>query len=101
MTVIPEIQLECSSDQACSRMLIVLDSLANPVQASVFLISLCFKRKPKMKINVYCRLILNRTKIIEAEVNELVEIADTYNDYARSLPSSPFLIAQLAKSANS
>ena len=35
--------------------------------------------------------IRDKTKTVVADVDELVDIADPYNGYGRSLPSSPFL----------
>ena len=37
-------------------------------------------------------------KTVVADVDELVDIADPYNGYGRSLPSSPFLPVLLAES---
>ena len=72
--------------------------LWNPVQAAVFQIGLRAKRETEDENKGVLQAILNRTKIIEAEVDELVDIANPYNSYARSLPSSPFLAALLAES---
>jgi anthranilate phosphoribosyltransferase len=79
-------------------MLLVLDELADPIQAAVFLIGLRVKRETDDENKGVLQAILDRTKIIEADVDELVDIADPYNGYARSLPSSPFLAALLAES---
>ena len=40
----------------------------------------------------------DKTKTVVADVDELVDIADPYNGYGRSLPSSPFLPVLLAES---
>ena len=71
-------------------MLLVLIGLADPVQAAVFLIGLRLKRETEDENKGVLQAILDRTKIIEAEVDELVDIIDPYNGYARSLTSSPF-----------
>ena len=79
-------------------MLLLLDGLADPIQSAVFLIGLRGKRETEDENKGVLQAILDRTKIIEAEVDELVDIADPYNGYSRSLPSSPFLAALLAES---
>ena len=94
----PELSKSISYDEARAGMLLILDGLADPVQAAVFLIGLRVKRETDDENKGVLQAILDRTKIIEAEVDELVDIADPYNGYARSLPSSPFLAALLAES---
>jgi len=94
----PELSKSISYDEARAGMRLVLDGLADPVQAAVFLIGLRVKRETDDENKGVLQAILDRTKIFEAEVDELVDIADPYNGYARSLPSSPFLAALLAES---
>ena len=94
----PELSKSISYDEARAGMRLILDGLADPVQAAVFLIGLRVKRETEDENKGVLQAILDRTKIIEAEVDELVDIADPYNGYARSLPSSPFLAALLAES---
>ena len=94
----PELSKSISYDEARAGMRLILDGLADPVQAAVFLIGLRVKRETDDENKGVLQAILDRTKIIEAEVDELVDIADPYNGYARSLPSSPFLAALLAES---
>ena len=94
----PELSKSISYDEARAGMRLVLDGLADPVQAAVFLIGLRVKRETDDENKGVLQAILDRTKIIEADVDELVDIADPYNGYARSLPSSPFLAALLAES---
>ena len=93
----PELSKSISYDEARAGMRLVLDGLADPVQAAVFLIGLRVKRETDDENKGVLQAILDRTKIIEADVDELVDIADPYNGYARSLPSSPFLAALLAE----
>ena len=60
-------------------MLLVLDGLADQVQAAVSLIGLRVKRETEDENKGELQVILDRTKIIEAEVDELVDIADPYS----------------------
>jgi len=94
----PELSKSVSSEEARAGMLLLLDGLADPLQSAVFLIGLRGKRETEDENKGVLQAILDRTKIIEAEVDELVDIADPYNGYSRSLPSSPFLAALLAES---
>ena len=93
----PEMSKNISYDEARVGMRLVLDEIADPIQAAVFLIGLRVKRETEDENKGILQGILDRTKIIEADVDELVDIADPYNGYARSLPSSPFLAALLAE----
>ena len=71
-----ELSKSFSSEEARAAMLLVLDGLADPVQAVVFLIGLRVKRETEDENKVLLQATLNRTRIIEAEVDELVDIAD-------------------------
>ena len=86
----PELSKSVSSEEARAGMLLLLDGLADPLQSAVFLIGLRGKRETEDENKGVLQAILDRTKIIEVEVEELVDIADPYNGYSRSLPSSPF-----------
>ena len=78
-------------------MRLVLDGLADPVQAVVFLIGLRMKRETDDENKGILQGIRDK-KTVVADVDELVDIADPYNGYGRSLPSSPFLPVLLAES---
>jgi len=79
-------------------MRLVLEGLADPVQAAVFLIGLRMKRETDDENKGILQGIRDKTKTVVADVDELVDIADPYNGYGRSLPSSPFLPVLLAES---
>jgi len=93
----PELSKSISYDEARAGMRIVLDGLADPIQAAVFLIGLRVKRETDEENKGILQGIIDKTIILETEVDELVDIADPYNGYARSLPSSPFLPVLLAE----
>jgi anthranilate phosphoribosyltransferase len=98
VATVPELSKSISYEEARAGMLLVLDDLADPVQAAVVLIGLRAKLENEDENKGVLQAILDRTKIIEAGVDELVDIADPYNGYARSLQSSPFLAALLPES---
>ena len=93
----PELSKSISYDEARAGMRIVLDGLADPIQAAVFLIGLRVKRETDEENRGILQGILDKTNVLETDVDELVDIADPYNGYGRSLPSSPFLPTLLAE----
>ena len=94
----PELSKSITYDEARAGMRLVLDGLADPVQAAVFLIGLRVKRETDDENKGILQGILDKTNTVVTDVDELVDVADPYNGYGRSLPSSPFLPALLAES---
>ena len=93
----PEMSKSISYDEARAGMRIVLDGHADPIQAAVFLIGLRVKRETDEENKGILQGIIDKTQILQTDVDELVDIADPYNGYGRSLPSSPFLPVLLAE----
>lgn len=87
----PEYSKDIDFDEAKRALEIILDGEADPVQAGVFLIALRMKRETQEENRGALRAILERVRRVTAEVDELVEIADPYDGYARGLPAAPFL----------
>jgi len=94
----PELSKSITYDEARAGMRLVLEGLADPVQAAVFLIGLRIKRETDDENKGILQGILDKTNTVVTDVDELVDVADPYNGYGRSLPSSPFLPALLAES---
>ena len=94
----PELSKSITYDEARAGMRLVLDGLADPVQAAVFLIGLRVKRETDDENKGILQGILDKTNTVVTDVDELVDVADPYNGYGRGLPSSPFLPALLAES---
>lgn len=94
----PELSKSISYDEARAGIRLVLEGKADPVQAAVFLIGLRVKRETDDENKGILQGIQDKTEIVVADVEELVDIADPYNGYGRSLPSSPFLAVLLAES---
>lgn len=92
----PEYSKDLSFDEAYAAMRSILEGKADPVQSGVFLIALRMKRETDEENVGVLRAIMDMTHIATAAVDELVDIADPYDGYARSLPVSPFLPAVLA-----
>ena len=93
----PQMSKSISYDEARAGMRFVLEELADPIQSAVFLIGLRVKRETDDENKGVLQGIRDNTKTIVADVDELVDIADPYNGYGRSLPSSPFLPVLLAE----
>ena len=93
----PQMSKSISYDEARAGMRLVLAELADPIQSAVFLIGLRVKRETDDENKGVLQGIRDNTKTVVADVDELVDIADPYNGYGRSLPSSPFLPVLLAE----
>ena len=93
----PQMSKSISYDEARAGMRLVLEELADPIQSAVFLIGLRVKRETDDENKGILQGIRDNTKTVVADVDELVDIADPYNGYGRSLPSSPFLPVLLAE----
>ena len=94
----PELSKSITYDEARAGMRLVLEGQADPVQAAVFLIGLRVKRETDDENKGILQAILDKTNTVVTDVDELVDVADPYNGYGRSLPSSPFLPVLLAES---
>ena len=93
----PQMSKSISYDEARAGMRFVFEVLADPIQSAVFLIGLRVKRETDDENKGVLQGIRDNTKTVVADVDELVDIADPYNGYGRSLPSSPFLPVLLAE----
>ena len=93
----PQMSKSISYDEARAGMRLVLEKLADPIQSAVFLIGLRVKRETDDENKGVLQGIRDNTKTVVADVDELIDIADPYNGYGRSLPSSPFLPVLLAE----
>ena len=94
----PELSKSISYKESRASMRLVLEGLADSVQASMFLIGLRMMRETDDEYKRILQDIRNKTKTVVADVDELVDIADPYNVYGRSLSSSPCLPVLFAES---
>ncbi|MEK9777302.1 MAG: hypothetical protein VW339_14365 [Quisquiliibacterium sp.] len=93
----PEFSKNISRQEAERGTGSILDGVADPVQAAVFLIALRMKRETLDEFLGVHDAILARTQRVTAAVDELVDIADPYDGYARCLPAAPLLPPLLAE----
>ncbi len=92
----PELSKDISREEARAGMRFVLEGEVDPVQAGVFLIALRMKRETDDESRGVLQAIRDVTHSVTAPVDEVVDIADPYDGFIRTLPVSPFLPAVLA-----
>jgi anthranilate phosphoribosyltransferase len=92
----PELSKDLSRTEAGAGMRLILDAEVNPVQAGVFLIALRMKRETDEENCGILDALRGAARCATAAVDEVVDIADPYDGYNRTLPASPFLPAVLA-----
>lgn len=92
----PEYSKDLSFEEARDAMRLALDGSADPVQTAVFLIALRMKRETDAENKGVLQAIRDTMPAIVAPVDELIDVADPYDGYARGLPASPFLAPLLA-----
>jgi anthranilate phosphoribosyltransferase len=92
----PELSKDISYEEARTGMQYVLDEAVDPVQAAIFLIALRMKRETDDEHRGVLQAIRDATSTVTANVDEVLDLADPYDGYNRTLPVSPFLPAVLA-----
>jgi anthranilate phosphoribosyltransferase len=92
----PEMSKDISRQEACAAMTRILAGEADPVQAGVFLIALRMKRETDEENMGILDAIRDSSSTVLAPVDEVLDIADPYDGFSRTLPASPFLPAVLA-----
>ena len=92
----PELSKDISREEARAGMRLVLEGRVDPVQAGIFLIALRMKRETDDEIRGVLQAVRDVTHRVTAPVDEVVDIADPYDGFNRTLPASPFLPAVLA-----
>lgn len=93
----PDLSKDISEEEARLGMRGVLRGEVDPVRAGIFLIALRMKRETAEENRGVLQAILDEREAVTAEVDEVVDIADPYDGYNRTLPASPFLAPLLAE----
>ncbi len=93
----PELSKDIRQEEAYLGMKAILDGTIDPVQAGIFFIALRMKRETMDENKGILDAVLEATRRVTAEVDELVDIADPYDGYNRCLPAAPFLPPLLAE----
>lgn len=92
----PELSKDISREEARRGMRLILEGQADPVQAGIFLIALRMKRETDEENLGILDAIREMSTIVTAPVDEVLDVSDPYDGYARTLPAAPFLPAVLA-----
>jgi anthranilate phosphoribosyltransferase len=92
----PDLSKDLSEAEASYGMQLILNGHADAVQSGIFLIALRMKRETPAENRGILDAIRNATTRATAPVADLLDIADPYNGYNRTLTSSPFLPPVLA-----
>lgn len=92
----PELSKDLSLEEARTAMSLILEGRIDPVQAGVFLIALRMKRETDDENRGIWEAVRAASQTITAPVDEVVDIAEPYDGFNRTLPASPFLPAVLA-----
>lgn len=92
----PEYSKDLDFDEAYQATKIILSGQADPVQAAVLLIGLRMKRETDDENGGMLKAIMDNSEQVVAQSDRVVDVADPYDGYTRSVPVSPFLPAVLA-----
>jgi len=92
----PELSKDISLEEVRDGMSLILNGQVDPVQAGVFLIALRMKRETDDENRGILEAVRAASQTVTAAVDEVVDIAEPYDGFNRTLPASPFLPAVLA-----
>ncbi|PWQ94083.1 anthranilate phosphoribosyltransferase [Leucothrix pacifica] len=92
----PDYSKDLSFEEARDAMRAILTDDIDPVQTAILFIALRMKRETDEENRGILQALIDTSEHATASVDELVDISDPYDGYARGVPASPFLPAVLA-----
>ncbi|PVV19285.1 MAG: anthranilate phosphoribosyltransferase [gamma proteobacterium symbiont of Ctena orbiculata] len=92
----PELSKDISLEETSQGMAAILRGEIDEVQAAIFLIALRMKRETDDENKGALDAILNISQSRQAQVDQLISLADPYDGVNRNLPVAPFIPAVLA-----
>lgn len=92
----PELSKNISEQEARLATAAIFEGKVDPVRAAIFFIALRMKRETAEENRGVLDAIRDYTDSVTAGVDEVVDLADPYDGYNRTLPAAPFLPALLA-----
>ena len=93
----PDLSKDLPEDEARAGMQMILNQDVPPVQAGIFLIALRMKRETDDENRGVLQALIDSADIATATVDDVVDLADPYDGYTRSLLTSPLLPLLLAE----
>ena len=85
----PELSRAIPREHARDVMAAILDGRVDPVQAGIFLIALRMKRETDDENLGLLEAMQGATRRLDLDLPKLVDVADPYDGFDRSLPASP------------
>lgn len=92
----PHLSKDLSFEEARDGTRQIIEGKVPDVRAAIFFIALRMKRETDEENRGVLQAIRDVSDVATADVDELIDIADPYDGYNRSLPASPFLAPVLA-----
>lgn len=92
----PEYSKDLPYEDAYQAMRHILSGEADPVQVAVYFIALRMKRETDEENRGTLQALIDTAVINTADVDEVLDISDPYDGYARGVPASTFVPAVLA-----
>ena len=93
----PELSKDITLEEARDAMVAILKDQIDPVQSALFLIALRMKRESNDEFKGVLDGVREMVDGVTADVDHVVDIADPYDGYNRTLPAAPFLPPLLAE----
>jgi anthranilate phosphoribosyltransferase len=93
----PDLSKDISRTEAHLGTKSIIDNVIDPVQVGIYFIALRMKRETMDENRGVLDAVLETTRRVTAEVDEVVDIGDPYDGYTRCLPAAPFLGPLLAE----
>lgn len=93
----PELSKDISQEEAMLATQAIFVGRIDPVQAAIFFIALRMKRESLDEYKGVLDAVRDATRGTTAEVDEVLDIAESYDGYNRTLPAAPFLPPLLAE----
>lgn len=93
----PDLSKDISREEAHLGMKAIIENQIDPVQVAIFFIALRMKRETMDENKGVLDAILETTRRVTAQVDEVVDVGDPYDGYNRCLPTAPFLGPLLAE----
>ena len=92
----PDYSKDLSFEEARDVMRVILQDDPDPVQTAILFIALRMKRETDDENRGILQALIDSSVQVVSKVDELVDVSDPYDGYARGVPASPFLPAVLA-----